>query len=78
MLGTYGDHVWPSFISRPARALEFPILSQHGLGLIFTGPCQSANIFRTESTWSKANVYRVLVSEDHVGTRFGLNLLSIK
>merc|ERR1712081_75438 len=48
MSGPCWDHVWPSFTSRPARALKLSRLSQHGLRtlpmdcLIFgtmSGPC---------------------------------------
>ena len=61
MFGPCSDHVWPSLISRPATALKFSKLSQHGLRPMFTecllfgaisGPCL-----------------------DHVGTMFGVAIL---
>ena len=36
MYGPYGDHVWPSFTSRPARALKFLTLNPSGLRNIST------------------------------------------
>merc|ERR1711954_396808 len=62
MFGPCRDHVWPSLTSRPARALKFSRLSKHGLRPM-SAECP---LIRTIS-----GPYL-----DHVGTIFGLALLT--